>query len=304
MRTTVHSAWRCPPCFFGLRAIALFAGWFGGDPSVRVRAPVANLRDTEWTSPPRSTPGFSLVELVVSMVIVAVLVGLGLAVAARSRDGGRSAASLAALRGHAQVLSQYTGDYRDAYPYFGDPASGRMTFPVAEGRMDAEFFHAFSFWAFALAEQYYGGDVWHPSCYSPEVPVDLRHNRRVGVTSYHLPCVFVARPEYWRPTSRIVGHPPQLGATRASEVLRPARKALLVNAARLEGQFVSVARRGPVFLADLAFCDASAQTVRTSDLTDGMAEGDGIGWPGAVHSIDGVSPFHTLDGVRGEDLRP
>ncbi len=279
-----------------LLAAALFVGWLGGNPSLS-RASVT--RKPILTAARRA---FTLIELLVVIAIIALLLGFTFAGLAKSRESGRATASLAALRGHAQIFSQYTGDERGAYPYFGIPETGRIGFPVGAERMDAEYFHAFSFWAFALAERYYGGDVWHPSFYSAEVPVDPRHERAIGVTSYHYPCAFVARPEYWRPDARIIGHLPQLAATRSAEVLFPDRKALLVNATRLARQFDHVARRGPHYFADVAMSDGSTRTVRTSDFTDGMAEGDGPGAPGAVHSAEGVAPFHTVDGVRGRDV--
>jgi prepilin-type N-terminal cleavage/methylation domain-containing protein len=61
--------------------------------------------------------GFTLVELLVVIGIIAVLIGILLPVVARVRESGRSAACLANLRSIGQLLRAYQAEQKDFLPY-------------------------------------------------------------------------------------------------------------------------------------------------------------------------------------------
>ncbi len=248
----------------------------------------------------RESAGFSMVEVVVVMAVLAVLVTLllfGLRQVRASRDG---ALSLSNLHQHGTVFAQYGQEHRDAFPYQGYPALAKMSFPIGQRQVTVEYFHAYSYWGFALAEHYYSGDVWHHSFYSPDMPADPRRGRRIGVPSYGYPCVFLAHADYWNPRTR-VRSTGQLGATTHSSVTFPASKLLLINTFSAERQFVGVGRRTSTISTDMLLCDGSARLVRLDEQAPGVEDAEGP-VPGATHAQDGPFAFHTLDGVRGRDL--
>ncbi|MBC7773650.1 MAG: type II secretion system protein [Pyrinomonadaceae bacterium] len=61
--------------------------------------------------------GFTLVELLFSLGIIGVLLGLLAPSISSARESARRTRCLAQLGGHMQVLSAYAGDYRDAWPF-------------------------------------------------------------------------------------------------------------------------------------------------------------------------------------------
>ena len=81
------------------------------------------------TSPPQSRRGFTLVELLVVVAIVALLVGIALPAIAGARRAGRTAASASNLRQLGVGLRLYLNDYEQTLPQMrvnesGDPVKG------------------------------------------------------------------------------------------------------------------------------------------------------------------------------------
>jgi len=63
-----------------------------------------------------SRPGFSLLELIVAISIIAVLIGILVPVVPRVRDGARKAACAANYHGIAQAFQMYRDEHERTYP--------------------------------------------------------------------------------------------------------------------------------------------------------------------------------------------
>lgn len=66
--------------------------------------------------PPRAAAGFSLIELIVTISIIAVLIGILIPVLPRVIDSSRRAACGANLRSVGQAFEMHKGQHRDEYP--------------------------------------------------------------------------------------------------------------------------------------------------------------------------------------------
>lgn len=64
----------------------------------------------------RSAGGFSLIELLVSLLIISLLMGIVLAVLPRARDAAKRAACGVSLTGVGQGMRMYMNDNQDAFP--------------------------------------------------------------------------------------------------------------------------------------------------------------------------------------------
>ena len=60
--------------------------------------------------------GFSLIELLVAISLIAILIGILLPTLSLARDRGRSAACMGHLRNFGQVMAMYYHDYDDVFP--------------------------------------------------------------------------------------------------------------------------------------------------------------------------------------------
>ncbi len=238
--------------------------------------------------------GFTLLETLIVIAIVGLLVAL-LAPSLRSaRLAARSSASLSNLRTHAQQITAYTSDFRDWAPYFLDPFAGWSDVRNPDNGYSATvpFFGASFTWNIALASGYYHGDNFQWSFQSP-----LSKGQPDGQTDYYYSCTFVARPAFWNDLTRV--GPFQRGATRWTEVQFPDRKVLLWDSA---GGYTpeSLALIGH----DRTACVDGSAARRPSTVFSGTAAAGGDGpWPGAMHGTGYPIGMHTIDGVRGRDIR-
>lgn len=258
--------------------------------------------------PTRSNnPAFTLIEVLLAIVILALLIALTIPQIGKLRMGATQTAALALIRGHGQVFHLYAQDYKDQWPYFISPT--RPETVVRGGGEDASLSHwdAHAFWPLALADGYYQGQAYHPSFGFPggQPPSPL--------TPFHYACVFVAHPEFWNPSTRT--GPTQWAPTRAASVLFPAQKLLLIDGYRgrrdpnqpLPIDDPALPRPPPfkwrIALPErvIALVDGGAVSRRIETLNGGYPRGDGW-WTNPILHV-GPSPLHTIDDVRGRDLR-
>ncbi len=232
---------------------------------------------------------FTLVETLVSIVVVMLLTGILVASLSEVRRSGREAATLSNLRQHHAVFSAYSGDYADCWPLLITPPRDPGALTGSSGIVLAEpYFGQHVSWTGYMADGYYAGG----SAAIFESPVGGN-----GV-AYYYGCSFIARPEYWtgeaRPSATL------WGATRHSDVSLPSEKALLLDYGSWWLQVDHDGRRSAPLPA--AFVDGSIVKASSGNFFPGCTGGDGP-WVGAMHFQDGFPGLHTLNGVRGRDRR-
>lgn len=248
-------------------------------------------------------PAYTLVELLVSLAVLGVLVGLAIPAMFSARTRARAARSLSDIRQHAVTLNVYVADHDGFLPCFlkdGEisdrPASVGWDPNPSES---TSRFATHASWPYlAYASRADAGD----SLASPFAP------RPFLRLSYYLSCTFDTRPEYWVPETR--GGREQLKPSPLALTSSPSRKFLLLDVAawydlsatpgsdtepfgRIEG--LAVDRPGG---NSAAFVDGSARGVRHAQLRPGYTQGDGL-----LHPFDWPAGLHTHQGTLGTDIR-
>lgn len=267
--------------------------------------------------PPRSTgsqrrvraghpasPGFTLIETLLAVLIIALLLALLVPSMGSFRETARGAKSLANLRSHVAVFAHYTSDWRDAYPYFTYPQATRTVLRAEQAGVTVEvpYFWAFQYWNVALADRYYDGQPFHDSFYPPAYPDGTgTRELRFGPTPYHYACTFLARPEFWNPARRTY-QKDQLGPNFTQDVLFPSQKFLFASSypvRTMPGNIVSYEMSSPLAVG---FVDGAAAHLPANRCAPGYPNGDGsFNFP--MHQNSWPPGLHTLDGARGRDLR-
>lgn len=247
--------------------------------------------------------GFTLVELMITIVLIGVLVSMFLPALRGVRDRAREMRSCSNLHSHIGVFAAYAAEYKDYAPYFTDPEA-TYTVIRCEGfgvPLSIRYFMASNQWNYALADAYYNGAYDNDSFYAPAYPSGLGGNDlRTGPTTYHYGCVFIAEPAFWNPSTR--AGPSQWRATRMSDVLYPGKKSLFASTYPLELQLPNPIMRVPWLQCQVGMVDGSASSAKLESTVEGYGSGDGA-WTGFFHQTDYPFMLHTLDGIRGRDLR-
>lgn len=269
--------WRAH-CREHLRGIRLSAGSAQGPPSSR----------------PCRRRGTTLIEILVVVLLVSVVLGLSVGLLASIRDRGRDATSWANLRSHALAVTAYTSDFGSLFPYVTKVGFASTTFepelpPVS-------YFDAHRTWHRALAGDYYNMSPRDRAFSSPHRRAS---ENRWLYSDYFYPCVYIAHSSYWNPYSRlgVVQYQP----TRVDQVSYPAQKILIIDSGWFNmGQSTSRATNLRV-----ANVDGAATEIRPDALNNGYQRGEGIQFLryGAMHFADAPPGLHTMDGIRGRDVR-
>lgn len=250
---------------------------------------------------------FTLVELLAALAIIGVLSALLVGVIASVNRDGRRSATLSRLRTHGAAFSAYSVDHRSMFPFFTNHGFASTTLVGGGIRLEgASFFDAHRTWHIALADDYYGlradADVFCPPMYRAE-----RATFWPLHTPYHYGCVFITRPEYWSERTRAGRE--QMRQTRSEEVLFPASKSLIIESWPFVERMVDPRRRWTEQLP-MVLCDGATASVGPRRIEPGYPRGDGyllngtqVGGDGAIHWNDSPPCLHTIDGVRGRDVR-
>lgn len=264
--------------------------WFRATPRTRPPDPVRISRPT----------GFSIIEVVMSVALVAVLLSLIAPALTGMRERGEAAVSLSNMRQHATTFAVYAVDFDDQYPYFVYRDADAVVRCESEAVVIGHW-SAYAFWNLALAADYYDERCAHPTFYPPGYPSGLSDAVPSGVTPYYYGCSFIAAAAYWSPSRRTGAE--QWGATRHSEVTFPAKKGLFFAHYPLVVQRAGAPTEGGAgFELPIGFTDGHAAPVRLDRVRAGYPRGDGGFGGGAHHLNSGPAGLHTLDGVRGRDI--
>jgi len=182
----------------------------------------------------KSRSGFTLVEILVAIGIIALLLAISIPVLMRARASGGQTKSMSNARSLTLLIEEHIQRHRGAYPFpelqpatFERPSMYRFLCSPSDGPFLSApapdgVFRAADKWPGILtngAPYADEGDVY----FSPGLPPGSGR-----ATSYHYSNSFVARPELWRPES--TQNEDMIQPVRAQEVAHPSKKALLWDA--------------------------------------------------------------------------
>lgn len=229
--------------------------------------------------------GFTLIELLITIALIALLVALLAPSLAGFRAKSMDLKTLATIRSHAAVFTNYATDNRDYFPALVDPRATSATYTVSgQPRTISGYFGQIFVWHFGLSDTYYDGVVQGDVFHRPN------NNTNWLVTDFRYSASFMAEPAYWNPSTRI--GPSQWRAQRATAVRFPSAKAVLAD------------DRAMMFGSDapaaIALTDGSARQLPRTDMNAPVVSGEGE-YPGTWNVV-GSPGIHTVQGVLGRDI--
>lgn len=245
--------------------------------------------------------GFSLLELVIAITILAILIALSIPAIGHFRESARDAQSISNLRQHAGVFASYTASHDDQWPLLIPPSQETIDLGGPEPR---HYFEQFWLWHVFMASNYY--DTHHRD----QIFLDPRPSWGVH-TDYHYSMAFVADPLFWNPSTRLDRS--QRRSTRVGEVRYPAAKSLLLHQPQARELEQVHPEAGPIYRMTpspwvfMAAADGSAQRTHAWRIARGYFSQNGV-IPGESTDIrltfvsQAAPGTWTVDGVRGRDL--
>ncbi|MGQ0627076.1 MAG: type II secretion system protein [Phycisphaerales bacterium] len=246
-------------------------------------------------SPRARCHGFTLLEVMVSLLIIAGVLVLVFPSLSGVRKRAWDAQTLSNLRQSAALLDVYTNDSRGAHVFFGDPSGVPVYVPFVnrEGGFTLDHYFDMHFaWHSFVADRLGMGDG------EREVFGDAESRAINGIAGhqfYHS-CSYFADPGYWNDRTR--EGKSQWRGTYQHEVALPAAKVTLLSSYPMDfhADIPRLSRSAPA-----AFADGSASIRKVGDFIPGMFYGDGL--LSSIHVHDRYFGMHTIDGVRGRDVR-
>jgi len=238
---------------------------------------------------------FTLIETIITIALVALLIGLILPALGTLRDRARRTDPLADLRSHAQIHAMYTNDFQGSFLYYTDPEADRTRLEhPGFGTMDVLYFQPKNLWHWPIFDLYYdnsAGDAFI-SAWDRDIA------QHPAFSSYHYPGAFLARPEFWQYETRT--GPGQWRPTGMRDAAFPAHKAILYSSPSM---FPPIEEQlTPKHIVRASFIDGSARNIPYRELTHPYFHGEGQ-WHGSWWT-HGIPIEHTIEGVRGRDVPP
>jgi prepilin-type N-terminal cleavage/methylation domain-containing protein len=244
------------------------------------------------TDIPRSVRfAFTLIEILVSIAVIALLLAILIPILARGRESASATKSLANLRSIDGGFDSYRTAYREFYPY----PTPDMPYQHACDAATISFGHwlTHTSWPW-IVQPVMPWKEWSGVMLAPGALKKRAASSCGDPTSYRYSSTFTARPEMWSPTS--TASPESLFAgTKHHDVLFPSQKALMWDwempyisrQKRFEGD--DLAEKTPMLFSD------SHAELRSPAAASAAA---------VNRSMPGTDPLRlrdTLDGVRGRD---
>jgi prepilin-type N-terminal cleavage/methylation domain-containing protein len=223
---------------------------------------------------------FTLIELLTTISIIAVLLAIVVPSYGRVRSGQRELRCLATVRECATATLAYTGEYRDTFPYLSASRTFQGAFRLGNQPVDydAQSVH----WPQAVRAS------WVALSGSPAQLCPSSEFAREGGSAefdalygtipfshFGLSYALFTAPSLWARAGRPVERE-DLQSTRLGQVLFPSDKAMLIESYPWHrGPQVPIRRAGSIFdptlpareRLNLTFVDGSAATLKAGDLT-------------------------------------
>lgn len=187
--------------------------------------------------------GFSLVEMLVAMGVIATLIALALPSLHGARESARALACLSRMNGHAAIVQAYAGENREflpwSFPYDGRGAPPTF-FGVEEGERVQRLLAVNSLW-YAKVIEWYARDPAHPALYCPSLRLDdamraelrgksvLGPNGRLMTLDYEVSTAFYVDSGALRQDQQHGLASRDIVGQRLGDVTYPANKALMVE---------------------------------------------------------------------------
>ncbi len=267
-----------------LMGLLLIVAWLAARSSIEAGLQPGQSDPRAPTQLGASARAFTLIELLVVLAIIGVLLAVSLPALFRARMAAREARALTSQQVIARGFIVYTINWKDAFP---QPLA-----PIAPAPpLLSHYFFAYTSWTAMVGAEVLGD--------ARAVPSDERFPGSGSPGQFLYPCAFLARPEFWDPSTRLDSG--QLKATRTADVTHPQLKALNVTEAQDRQPEALRARDNHNIPALLAFVDGSAAPFNVRDVLPGISTGEGA-IPEAAHTFDIYRALHTLRGVSGRDV--
>lgn len=242
---------------------------------------------------PRAHPrAFTLLELLLSIAVLALLIAILLPYLAASRRSARALTDLSVMRSLVIATDAYAASSRDTFPFFATP--GDLTGPVRIRDVDFPaplyFFTQYKYWTTLLIPDH--TDLPPAAVEFPgmrDVLRDAGFPDWVVATRYRISATVWAAPAYWSDTPPLPS-PAILNAQRTADVRFPAQKGLLLD---IGSPVLNAAHSGrnPTD-ASIALCDASARVINWYTLDDSR-----VSAPPHVQALPILTTRHGLHGV-------
>ncbi|MDQ7012846.1 MAG: type II secretion system protein [Planctomycetota bacterium] len=265
--------------------------------SVPARQPTP-IRRRPLPAPPNSS-GYTLIEMLVSIVILTILISVLLPALRSARLAGRDASALSTLRQLHVGLAGYAADQRDAFPFFATPGKPYGNLYIHDHvyrSMSGAFDDQAGLWLSVLTPEFLNpldeDSLWADPGTQPRVRTTGEEPGHLIRSSYFLSYSVFAAKGYW---DGDVPHTDlrHIRGTRWSDTTFPSSKGLIWDR---EGSFSMRWTSGARPLMFAAFVDGSAGVLTDTDADDKLYV--------SAPFTSLVGPVvSTRDGLAGRDRR-
>lgn len=267
----------------------------------------------------RAGSGFSLVEMMVCVSVIAVLVALALPALGEARRAARSTACLSTLSGLLKGSEVFAGDYQGRCPnvflrremVFGENLANFSTGTTTTG---LTYLDQFSNWQGALIGYIWdeGDSIANWACpeivRTEEAPVMIAHNAAsAAALSYLYSTALITDARLWDPDAPERRQRPEDLEFRRfvayADVLQPARKAMFVEVADFHGRNVAILTDPECRRANAGFVDGHAERVALAGVAPSLEYNHPLAWRSPMRPTTTAVPFNAPAwGYRGVDV--